>query len=77
MIQEQLLGGDAFEDPYDLADAVFGMEAYQQMNVVLVIAELLDDKSYRSSMPFIVSRRVATVSALNKALRYFTGKTRW
>ena len=44
VIQEQLLGGDAFEDPYDLADAVFGMEAYQQMNVILVIAELLDDQ---------------------------------
>jgi hypothetical protein len=40
--EKQLLGGDAFEDPYDLANVVLGMKAEQYMNVILVITELLN-----------------------------------
>jgi hypothetical protein len=40
--QEQLLGGDAFEDTYDLTNAVLRVKANQQVDVVLVITELFN-----------------------------------
>ncbi len=39
---EQFTGSDAFELPYDLTDAVFGVEANEQVDVVLVVTHLLD-----------------------------------
>ena len=42
MSLKQLLRSDAFEDPYNLTDAVLRVEAHQQVDVVLVISELFN-----------------------------------
>ena len=42
MAEKDLLCGDTLEDPYDLANAILGMKAHQQMYMVLVIPELFD-----------------------------------
>jgi hypothetical protein len=42
VFKKHTLCSDALEEPHDLADAVFGMEAHQHMHMVLVITELFD-----------------------------------
>lgn len=40
MIGKQAFGCDALEDPYNLANVVLGVKAYQEMDMVLVISKL-------------------------------------
>jgi len=39
VFSKHTLGGNTFEEPHDLADAVLGMEAHEQVDVVPVITE--------------------------------------
>lgn len=42
MLEKYLSCSDAFEDPYNLTNVVLWMKTNKQMNVVFVIAKLLD-----------------------------------